>query len=292
VFPPDSSSNSVKSLLPLWLEQWFVFFILYNNFIPISLYVTIELVNLGQAYLVASDQTLYEESVDMPCVVRSSNMAQELGLVSNIFSDKTGTLTRNEMRFVKFVVGGKIFDVEAHSTVGKDLLATPNYTKTDLYNFFLCLTTCHTVIREKNGTYRAESPDELALVQGVGIYNCGIQERGTSLMLVDMMGVKSQYEVLAVNAFNADRKRMSILLRDVKTDTYILMCKGADNVMMERLAMELSERQEADKALLDLACMGLRTLVISSKNLNKTEALRWTETWKAAAASLQDRGMP
>lgn len=37
VFPPGTDSISV---LPLWLEQWFVFFLLYNNFIPISLYVT------------------------------------------------------------------------------------------------------------------------------------------------------------------------------------------------------------------------------------------------------------
>ena len=48
----------------------------------------------------------------MPCVVRSSNLVQELGMVSNVFSDKTGTLTRNEMKFVKFIVDGKLFDLE------------------------------------------------------------------------------------------------------------------------------------------------------------------------------------
>ena len=289
--PPDSSSSSTTSILPLWLEQYFVFFILYNNFIPISLYVTIELVNLGQSYLIASDSTIYEESVDMPCVVRSSNMAQELGMVSNIFSDKTGTLTRNEMKFVKFVVGGKIYDVEENSSLVTDLCHTPNYTLSDLYNFFFCLATCHTVIREKNGTYRAESPDELALVEGVGKYNCGIQERGTSHMIVNMMNIQSQYDVLAVNAFNADRKRMSLLLRNQQTDQYILLCKGADNIMMERVSITNQERQSVDKSLLDLACFGLRTLVIASRALSKSEALAWLETWKSAASSIQNRGL-
>ena len=56
-----------------------VFFLLYNNFIPISLYVSIEVVNMGQAYLIASDIELYNEELDTPCAVRSSNLGQELG---------------------------------------------------------------------------------------------------------------------------------------------------------------------------------------------------------------------
>ena len=56
-----------------------VFFLLYNNFIPISLYVSIEVVNMGQANLMASDLEMYNEELDTPCAVRSSNLGQELG---------------------------------------------------------------------------------------------------------------------------------------------------------------------------------------------------------------------
>ena len=80
-----------------------------------------------------------------------------------------------------------------------------------------CLTTCHTVVREKSGTYRAESPDELALVEGAGRYRCELFERGSKEMEVSIFGEKVTYEVLAVNPFNADRKRMSVLLLEVKT---------------------------------------------------------------------------
>ncbi len=286
---PDNAEHSNQSVLPYWLEQWFVFFILYNNFIPISLYVTIELVNLGQAYLMTNDLRMYEESVDTPCIVRSSNLSVELGVVSNIFSDKTGTLTRNEMNFVKFIINNKMYDVSPDSPLTEQLKKTPNYTSSEMYNFFLCLATCHTVIREKTGAYRAESPDELALVTGVNKFKCGINERGTSHMVVEMLGIVTVFDVLAVNAFNADRKRMSILLRSREDGKYVLMCKGADNIMLERCKITAAERADVDKSLMDLACLGLRTLCIAHKYLSESEALKWLDSWKNAAASLQDR---
>lgn len=72
IYPPGEDGSG--SILPLWLELWFVFFLLYNNFIPLSLYVTIEIVNLGQAYLIASDNQIYHPELDVPCTVRASNL--------------------------------------------------------------------------------------------------------------------------------------------------------------------------------------------------------------------------
>lgn len=289
VFPPDSDDSN-KSALPLWLELWFVFFILYNNFIPISLYVTIELVNLGQAYLISTDLNIYDEALDTPCVVRSSNLAQELGVVRNIFSDKTGTLTRNEMRFVKFVVNDKMYDISDKEYLPKEIQAMQNYEESELYRFFLCLATCHTVVREKgSGVYRAESPDELALVMGANEFQCGVMESGSNYMFADMFGKRSDFDILAVNKFNSDRKRMSILLKDRKTGEYVLMCKGADNVMLERVTISDGERSTIDKYLNDIASLGLRTLVIAQKVIPEAKALEWVQTWKAASTSLQNR---
>ncbi len=251
--------------------------------------MTIELVNLGQAYLMTVDKHLYDEALNMPCVVRSSNLAQELGVVSNVFSDKTGTLTRNEMKFVKCIVEGTMYDVGPNSTLGSTLRSFKNKEESVLYHFLLCLTTCHTVIREKNGTYRAESPDELALVEGVGHFQCTLQERGTMQMNIEMLGVKQVYDVLAVNAFNADRKRMSIVIRNNVTGEHFMMCKGADNIMLPLCAMKKSNLENVEKALFDLACLGLRTLCVARKVLSKEYAERWVQQWKDASNSLQDR---
>lgn len=292
-----TDGNSRQSVLPLWLEQWFVFFLLYNNFIPISLYVTIELVNLGQGFLISSDLKIYDSGLDCPCSVRSSNLCQELGMVSNVFADKTGTLTRNEMKFVKFIIDGQMYDVEGDkvengkttlSAVSQQL-ALPNSKNSKIYSFLRCLTTCHTVVREKDGTYRAESPDELALVEGVGKFKCGLLERGTVMMLVEFLGERQNFEILAVNAFNADRKRMSVLLRDTLTKQYSLMCKGADNIMLPLCKMADTERRSVEKSLLDLAVLGLRTLCIAEKQLSEAEAVAWLNNYKVASSSLDDR---
>lgn len=284
-----------------------MFFLLYNNFIPISLYVTIELVNVGQSLFIGSDINIYDETLDLKCKVRSSNLCQELGLVSNIFSDKTGTLTRNEMKLDKFIVDGQLYDLTSISAIdGVTASNSPTSISTiislvskrqstskgkKLYDFLRCLTCCHTVVRQKDGTYRAESPDELALVDGVDVFNCRLRERGTILMNVEVFGEPQQYEILAVNAFNADRKRMSILVKNVETSEYLVLCKGADNIMLPLCDINAQSTlmRSIEKSLLDLSTLGLRTLCIAQKEISEADAKYWLSEFKQASAALVDR---
>ena len=92
-----------------------------------------------------------------------------------------------------------------------------------------------------------------------------------------------------MNAFNSDRKRMSILLQEKTTKEYILMCKGADSTMIDLCTMSSTERKSVEKWLLDLSCEGLRTLCISQRRLSQSEALAWLDTFKAASTSFQNR---
>lgn len=122
-----------------------------------------------------------------------------------------------------------------------------------MFAFLRGLMTCHTVVRESNGTYRAESPDELALVQGAsGSYSCQLLERGSREMRVRVAGREHSYAILAVNAFNSDRKRMSVLLRDCETDQHLVVCKGADNIMLPLCSLSSTEKRKVDAALLEV----------------------------------------
>ena len=237
-----------------------------------------------------TDEDLYYEPLNMPCSVRSSNLVQELGVVRAIFSDKTGTLTRNEMKFVQFYVGDRGYSVG--NDTASVLAEIKSHTVQDdslLYGFLQCLTTCHTVVREKNGTYRAESPDELALVEGVDCYGCGLLERGTTAMICTMLGNKQTYDIIAVNAFNSKRKRMSVLLREHSSGLFILMCKGADNMMLPLCDLEPEKRAEIDKALLDYSCLGLRTLCVSRRIMDPEVVEKWIRSYKDASNSLENR---
>jgi phospholipid-translocating ATPase len=74
--------------------------------VPISLYITLEIVRSLQAFFIYSDVHMYYEKLDYPCTPKSWNISDDLGQIEYIFSDKTGTLTQNVMEFKKCTVNG------------------------------------------------------------------------------------------------------------------------------------------------------------------------------------------
>ncbi|KAJ1799937.1 hypothetical protein LPJ59_001476 [Coemansia sp. RSA 2399] len=83
--------------------------IMLQNIIPIALYVSIEFVKSWHAYWIYQDKNMYYEPTNQRCAARNWNISDDLGQVSYIFSDKTGTLTRNVMDFRMCSVNGKIY---------------------------------------------------------------------------------------------------------------------------------------------------------------------------------------
>lgn len=81
--------------------------IVFQNLVPISLYISLEIVRTAQAFFIYSDVGMYHEAIDQPCIPKSWNISDDVGQIEYIFSDKTGTLTQNVMEFKKATINGQ-----------------------------------------------------------------------------------------------------------------------------------------------------------------------------------------
>ncbi|KAI0823535.1 phospholipid-translocating P-type ATPase [Trametes gibbosa] len=174
-----------------------------------------------------------------------------------------------------------------------------------LNGFWSVLALCHTALVSIDPTtgaiqYKAQSPDEAALVQAaadVGFVFRGRDREVLTLQTPFARGDKyERYELLNILDFTSARKRMSVLLRklggeDSEGDGKVyLLSKGADNVIIERLhpGQDAAVRTTEDH-LAEFASEGLRTLTLAYKVVPEDEYEAWAKRYHEATVSLDDR---
>lgn len=278
-----SESDAVAlSVNPLdWLLKLATFILLYHNVIPISLYVTLELVRVRLAELINSDVEMYHEETDTPAAARTSSLVEELGQVEYILSDKTGTLTCNSMRLRHLVIQGQEHDDVIESFDSSLLDST----------FVTSMAVCHSVITETvegELVYQGSSPDEIALLNGLKQMGCRFVGRRPKEVRIEVLGAERVYELLALIEFTSTRKRMSVLVRDETSGDTRLITKGADTVILDRL----KDRESATRTmelLEKFANSGLRTLCYAQRKLSREEAEAWLKEWQDAQNTVNYR---
>lgn len=295
-----------------FIAGFLTFFVLFNNAVPISMYVTIEMVNMIHILLINNDVEMYHAEVDMPAKARS-NVITDLGQIDYVFSDKTGTLTQNLMRFKRASIAGRVYgapvlDTEANEdlpfaeieALGRDAAAAagaaPGGGAQQADDFLKILALCHTVVVEREAgaaggfVYQAESPDEKALVSFAREAGYELVGRAAGHITLRLPGGRTAaWTPLAVNKFDSDRKRMSIVVRDAE-GRLRLLCKGADTSMLPRGSCGTQEEAETMVEHLKVfAQEGLRTLVLGYRDLTEAQFEEWMAAYRAAAAATKDR---
>ena len=283
----------------------FTYWVLYSNLVPISLFVTIEIVKAYHALLINADLDMYYEPTDTPATCRTSSLVEELGQIEYIFSDKTGTLTCNMMEFRQCSIGGLQYaddvpeDRRATDSNGPGLFdfatlrsnCNNHESSVAIHHFLTLLAVCHTVIPERRDEkpdqikYQAASPDEGALVEGAVMLGYRFITRKPRSVTILANGEEQEYELLAVCEFNSTRKRMSTIYRcpDGKVRCY---CKGADTVILERLGDNNPIVEGTLQHLEEYATEGLRTLCLAMREIPEDEFQRWYQIFEQASTTV------
>ncbi|KAK7259700.1 hypothetical protein RIF29_25313 [Crotalaria pallida] len=301
--------------------------IVFQVMIPISLYISMELVRVGQAYFMIADNRLYDEATNSRFQCRALNINEDLGQIRYVFSDKTGTLTENKMEFqcasiwgvdysstkaileneqveYSVQVDGKVLKPKMKVKVNPVLLqlsrsGLENKDGKQIYDFFLALAACNTIVplvvdtsdpNVKLIDYQGESPDEQALAYAAAAYGFTLIERTSGHIVIDIQGERQRFNVLGMHEFDSDRKRMSVIL-GYPDNSVKLFVKGADTSMLsvkdKSFDMEIIRATETH--LHSFSTLGLRTLVIGMRELNASEFEQWHAAFEAASTALFGR---
>ncbi|RXM32935.1 putative phospholipid-transporting ATPase IH [Acipenser ruthenus] len=245
----EQERNSSKILR--FISDFLAFLVLYNFIIPISLYVTVEMQKFLGSFFIGWDIDLYHEETDQKAQVNTSDLNEELGQVEYVFTDKTGTLTENEMQFRECSING----IKYNEINGK---LVPEGTTDDYPDGYLP-----------------------RLVDRIGVTFAGSNGEN---MEIKTFGRSEKYKLLHVLEFDANRRRMSVILQTPSGEK-VLFTKGAESSVFPFTRSGAIEKTRVHVD--EFALKGLRTLVVACRHFTPEEYQEVDRRLNEARTALQ-----
>ncbi|XP_078067875.1 phospholipid-transporting ATPase IG isoform X1 [Mustelus asterias] len=285
------------------------YMVLFNFIIPVSMYVTVEMQKFLGSYFITWDKDMYDDHLGEGALVNTSDLNEELGQIQYVFTDKTGTLTENNMEFIECCIDGF-----KYKNVGIDLCVVDGISSNDGPHSRVCgmagkekeelflraLSLCHTVqVKEEDKvdglvkqqgrtcTYISSSPDEVALIQGAKKLGFTFQGMENNWMKIQNRDSEIEmYELLQILSFDPVRRCMSVIVRE-RSGKIFLYCKGADSSIFPKV--KAGKQEEIKLHVERSAVEGLRTLCVAYKELTPDEYDQISAQLHEAKMSLKDR---
>uniref|UniRef100_A0A8D3C7I4 Phospholipid-transporting ATPase n=1 Tax=Scophthalmus maximus TaxID=52904 RepID=A0A8D3C7I4_SCOMX len=302
-----------------WFRNLFRFVVLFSYIIPISLRVNLDMGKSAYGWMIMKDENI------PGTVVRTSTIPEELGRLVYLLTDKTGTLTQNEMIFKRLHLGTVSYgtdtmdEIQSHIVKSYGLWSAsppasgPKVRKSvssRIHEAVKAIALCHNVtpvyeshgsangetesaeadqdFSDDNRTYQASSPDEVALVRWTESVGLTLVNRDlSSLQLKTPSGQILSFHILQIFPFTSESKRMGIILREESTGDITFYMKGADVAMASIVQYNDWLEEECG----NMAREGLRTLVVSKKSLSEEQYQDFENRYNQAKLSIHDRGL-
>ncbi|ELP91839.1 phospholipid-transporting ATPase, putative [Entamoeba invadens IP1] len=269
-----------------FIKKFFGFFNATINMVPISLASSIEITRYLQGIFIEKDDDFKvckkdQEGKEIVVGMKTncSVLIEEMGEVEFVLSDKTGTLTENQMRFLKCSVGGKVYNTKDGII---DVKQSYQHDK-GIEELFTCLALCNSCSVETQNdkkSFCSLSPDEEALCESASLNGVDLISRTQNEITITRNGTIEKYTIIVTIEFNSLRKMMSILLEN--DNKYILYTKGADSAIENLLSEESNQIKVTTRNHADaFGQIGLRTLFVAKRELSQNFVEEWLLRFKA-----------
>ncbi|XP_059644716.1 phospholipid-transporting ATPase 2 [Cornus florida] len=269
------------------------FELLCSIMIPISIKVSLDLVKSLYAKFIDWDNEMIDLETGTPSHAANTAISEDLGQVEYILTDKTGTLTENRMIFKRCCISGIFYGNESgDARKDVELFNAVSSGSSDVIRFLTVMAICNTVVpmQSKSGaiSYKAQSQDEEALVHAAAHFHMVFVKKNTNILEIKFNASIVHYEVLDTLEFTSDRKRMSVVVKDLQNGRIMLLSKGADEAILPYACGGQQTRTFAE-AVEQYSQLGLRTLCLAWREIEEDEYQEWSLMFKEANSTLVDR---
>ncbi|WP_272435383.1 calcium-translocating P-type ATPase, SERCA-type [Terrihalobacillus insolitus] len=200
-------------------------------------------------------------------IVRKLSAVETLGCASVICSDKTGTMTENQMTVKEIYVNDQTIHVtgEGYNPKGAFYLDNKQIKNPDINHVLLYGTLCnHASLLKRKGKWMIDGdPTEGALLAAAR--KAGISEDFTA-----------QFTIVHEIPFDSDRKRMTVVVEDQNKKRFVVT-KGAPDMLLprttfiadqsEKRPLRAKDQNQINREINQMADKALRTIAICVKEI-------------------------